>query len=339
MEKLKMPMDIQPFSFSRLSLLDKSPYLFYKKYILGEEIEYKESTAMNLGSAVDCLLSQPDKFYNLFYVSTSTKPTGQMENFVNKLIDLKEITDDAFNEAYSFTQTLNGGKLRDGIDKFIERFHKEARKYFDDKVNSEGKIVLTFEEYTKAEQAANILKTNIFTSKFLSENLGEGIDRYYQHDEIFEHNGLFYKVILDLVIVNHNDQTIHPIDIKTTSESPYGFTKSMHKYRYDLQAAIYSHYIHEKFVKDKDLETYAVQPFKFIVINVEYPNNPLIYKMSHHDMIIAKMGIEGGSPTKGLWNLIEDLKWHISNDLWEYKREIYESNGEIVTNMYDKTIF
>lgn len=332
--QLEQSSTLTRISYSKLSLLDRSPYLFYQKYILGEEVE-RDTTSMDIGSAVDCLLTQPDKFYDLFYVSTSSKPTGQLENFVNKLVDLKQITDDAFNEAYSFTQTLNGGKLRDGIDKFIDRFHKEARKYFDDQVNSEGKIVLTFEEYTKAEQAANILKTNIFTSKFLAETLGDNIDRYYQYESEFTFKDLSYIVKLDCIVVDHNKKTIQPLDIKTTSESPYSFSKSILKYRYDLQAVIYSHYISEVFNKEKGLNDYQILPFKFIVINIDYPKNPLIWNVSFNDFIIAKMGRAGDSPVKGFWDLIDDFKWHIENDKWEYKREVYQNNGIMTTKLYD----
>lgn len=327
---------LSEISYSKLALLDKSPTLFYKKYILQEYIP-EESEALTLGSAVDCLLTQPDEFYNLFSVTTKSSPTGQLENFVKKLIELKELTKESFEEAYRYTQECNGGKVRDSIEKFIENFELKAKEYYLEKINSQGKQILTFEQFLQAQQIVTILKTNRFTSQFLADFIGENIDRYYQVDKTFEYQDLGFKVKLDVIIVNHNKQTIQPLDIKTTSDSPYGFTKSMYRFRYDLQAVIYSHYIYESFIKEHNLENYQVLPFKFIVVNSQYPTNPLIWKMSHHDMIIAKMGKSGGSKVKGFWDLIDDLKWHISTDLWDYKREIYESNGEVESKMYGES--
>lgn len=335
MEKLKMPMDIQPFSFSRLALFERSPFLFHKKYILKEDIEEKESDAMNIGSAVDCLLTQPDDFYTLFTVATVDRPTGQMGDYVDMLFKLtSQGVENAEEDAYSIV-----GFKRDSIDKVKERFLTEGKSYYDFLVSSKDKIVLSFEQYTKANAAAQILKTNRFTSKFLAENLGENIDRYYQKDSTFEYDGIQYKVKLDCIIVDHNTQTIYPIDIKTTSDSPYGFAKSMTRYRYDLQAVIYSHYISTAFAQEHLIQNYTIAPFKFIVINVEYPNNPLIWKMSTNDYISAKMGIAGEGGVRGLFDILADLKWHLDNDVWDYKREVYEKDGELVTNLYDKTVF
>lgn len=333
-------------SYSRLALLDRSPFLFHKKYILGEEIEDKDSTAMNMGSAVDCLLCQPDEFYNLFAVSTVEKPTGQMGDYVTALfynvnnltydsqLSPEEIIAQAELKAYQ-----DAGFKRDSLEKVKERFNTEGKDYYKFLMSSKDKMVLSFEQFTKANAAAEVLKNNQFTRRFLAETLEDGLERFYQHESRFTHNDITYVVKLDVIVVDHNNRTIQPIDLKTTSESPYGFTKSMHKYRYDIQAVIYSHYISTEFIKEKGLEEYQILPFKFIVINVEYPNNPLIWKMSNNDIMVAKMGLAGESNVKGFWDLLEDLKWHLANNVWDYKREVYESNGELVTNMYDKTAF
>jgi hypothetical protein len=231
------------------------------------------------------------------------------------------------------------GFKRDSLDKVKERFDKEGKEYYKFLMSSKDKIVLSFEQYTKANAAAQILKTNRFTSKFLAENLGENIDRYYQKDSTFEYDGIQYKVKLDCIVVDHNTQTIHPIDIKTTSDSPYAFAKSMTRYRYDLQAVIYSHYISTAFAQEHLIQNYTIAPFKFIVINVEYPNNPLIWKMSTNDYISAKMGIAGEGGVRGLFDILADIQWHLDNNVWDYKREVYEKDGELVTNLYDKTAF
>ena len=336
--------NLPTLSFSRLALFDRSPYQYHKKYILGEEVE-KDTTVLDIGSAVDCLITQPDDFHNLFVVSTVKEPTAMMGDYVKYLFkyyvyfsqeypmpDLEGIDIMGMAEEKAYQEA--GFKISKEAVK--ERFVKEGAEYFRFLLKSQGKITIGFENFTKAQQAANILKTNKFTSKYLSETLVGNKERFYQLEDEFTFDGVSYRSKLDCVIVDHDEKTIQPLDIKTTGDSPYAFVKSMHRFRYDLQAVIYTHYISTKFIVDKNLTGYTILPFKFIVINVEYPNNPLIFRFSDTDFMAAKLGLKAGYNIRGIWDIMDDLEWHISNDLWEYKREVYEADGEIMTNMYDK---
>lgn len=327
---------LQEISFSKLSLLDRSPYLFYKRYILKEDIK-EESDGLNIGSAVDCLLFTPDEFYNRFSICTKSSPTGQLENFVKKLIELQRNDEEAYNIAYEYTKSENGGKLRDTIEKFIERFEKEAKPYYLEKINSVDKIILSFEDFLKVQQSVNILKTNSFTSKYLSDTVLPNIERFYQVSDIFSIKDIQIKVILDTIIVDHENKTIQPLDIKTTSYSVYSFKKSIIKYRYDLQAAIYSLYIKHKFSEINHIKDYTILPFKFIVINPDYPDNPLIWVISECDLKIAEFGYKSDIVSIiGFWDLIDNLKWHIQNDCWIYNRYVYELNGELEAYIYEE---
>lgn len=328
-------------SFSRLALFDRSPYLYYKKYILGEVIE-DDTTTLDIGSAVDCLITEPDEFHNRFAVATVPVPTAMMGDYVKSLyknykslLESTPLSEEAcYNSAEVTAYTEAGFKI--SLDKVKERFLAEGLAYFNFLKQSEGKMTISFENFTIAQTAANILKSNRFTAKYLSETLSGNKQRFYQVDSTFTYDNINYKVKLDAIVVDHDNKTIQPLDIKTTSDSPYGFTKSMWKYRYDLQAVIYSHYISTEFVKANNLESYTILPFKFIVINVKFPNNPLIWSFSESDYMAAKLGKAAGYSVKSMWEIMDDLDWHISNDLWDYTREVYENEGELTTNMYDK---
>ena len=334
-------------SYSKLALLDKSPKDFYRKYIEGEEV-IEEKHAVNLGSLIDCLLTEPDNLYNIFKVVAHNEPTGLMkdytsvyiDNYKKLLADTDSSVSDGEKQLAAHEQAYATKIFKISLDKVIERFNKEAKDYAMAVATAGDKIIVTSEDFLKASACSTALLNNKFTKDFLSLYIVGNKEKIYQLDDTFEilNSGypLTFKVKLDLVIIDHDNKTIQPLDIKTTSSSPYAFTKSMYSYRYDIQGALYSHYIKHVFKARKGLEDYKVLDFKYIVVNVDYPKNPLIWKLSYNDNRAAFAGKLAGYNRAGIWELINDLRWHLENDLWDYSRELYENNGVVETRMHNE---
>lgn len=334
-------------SFSKLALLDRSPKDFYKRYIEQEEV-ISDKHAVNLGSLVDCLLTEPDNLYSIFKVVSHNEPTNLMKDYTdlfinyykNLLADTDSELSDSEKQLAAHESAYTHGTFKISSDKVIERFNKEAKDYAMDIVTAGDKIIVTTEDFLKASACSTALLNNKFTKDFLSHYIVGNKEKIYQLEDTFEilDNGfpLTFKVKLDLVIIDHDNKTIQPLDIKTTSSSPYAFTKSMYSYRYDIQGALYSHYIKHVFKARKGLEDYKVLDFKYIVVNVDYPKNPLIWKLSYNDNRAAFAGKLAGYNRAGIWELINDLHWHLENDLWDYSREVYENNGIVETRMHNE---
>jgi hypothetical protein len=78
---------------------------YYKKYILGEKVEDKDSSAANMGRIVETLLMEPHLFDDKFYMSSCTStPTGLMLDFVEALY---KHTRDATDENGIVTTPMN----------------------------------------------------------------------------------------------------------------------------------------------------------------------------------------------------------------------------------------
>lgn len=71
-------------SNSSLKLLDVSPRLFKLKKEDPQRFK-EDTTALRIGSAVDCLLTDPEGWQSNFEVTDFNKPYGLMEKFVKAL--------------------------------------------------------------------------------------------------------------------------------------------------------------------------------------------------------------------------------------------------------------
>jgi len=299
-------MGIEYVSYSRLSTLDKGLFLFKRKYIDGIQTE-RDSKALSLGAAADCLLTTPDKFYKLFTVSTVTKPTGQMGDFVDNLIKTGS-TELAYEAA---------GFKRDSLEKVLSRFETEGKDYYEFTLAAEGKTILSFEEFTKAQGIAESFKNGKYTSYLFTEQLG--IERQYQasfevYVPVIDRT---VKGIIDILDIDHERKHIVITDIKTTSKSVLSFGREVFEWRYDIQAFLYYMAV------DAMYPDYTIH-MQYAVENSEYLNIPVIWKMplyyitshAHYEPIIVN-----DRQYKTVKQLLKELSYYEEEGFDEY----YES--------------
>lgn len=70
-----------------------------------------------------------------------------------------------------------------------------------------------------------------------------------------------------LIVVNHKDKWILPIDLKTSYKNEWDFYKSFIDWRYDLQARLYWRIIKENLEKDEYFKDFTLLDYRFIVVN------------------------------------------------------------------------
>lgn len=328
--------DDNSISYSQLRNLSVGPAYFKK--IQEEEQEDKEHFI--IGSCVDTLLTEPDKFwekYTLEFSEVCEKvPTGQMKDYLEFL--LLGNTPEA---AYNFLKEQNGGKLRDNLEKFKEKakeweeytIYLNKRNLFNKNCFIEHKQTLTNEQYSLISRIVQSLKTNRFTRKYFEIN--DNIEIKSQLEIYWEYKGEKCKSKLDLVLIDHNLMEIHTLDIKTTGKSPFSFNLSALQWRYDLQAAFYSTALYWLINKSNNEEWgkykfYKIKPFKFIVESSKYPGLPLIYEASEKFLIGGAEGFtSGGRYYKGFVQLMDEFKWYKDNNSWDYPKDVIENEGVI----------
>jgi len=307
-------------NYSGLSKLAYSP-LLYKKNLDNPE-DKKSTSAMNLGSCVDILLTDENSFYDNFYIMTAHKPDSEMMcKYIETLVGTNN-----HEEAY----IVSGYKL--SADKVKEKYLKEGSNYHEALTLSKDKIILTFNEFSQCKEVVSAIK-NKFPQYFNKE---ENIDIYYQVAILWKYENTDCKSLLDIIEVNHNTKTIQPIDIKTTSKSILEFSQSYEYWKYYLQASFYSKSLYWAKANSifRDCSNYTILPFQFLVAEMANIHPPYLFNVSSFDLIRGEFGgkNKNGDRIKGFAELIKDLKWHIQTDNWCYPYEYY--NNEFNLNIF-----
>lgn len=332
--------EVKAVSQSQLTNLSYGPK-YYKNNL--DKVQ-EDSDAMTIGSLVDCLITEKDNFHKLYYISKFSKPTAQMGLYVDLLFK-SYVPDEGIlhhENAYEQLRLDNGGKLRDSLDKFKERFEVEGRNYFDELVTGLNYKVITPEQFDIAEKVVNSLLTNEFTSKeFEGEEVLTQMEILWDYVSPVDDEIIKCKSKLDLVVINNSEKTIYPKDIKVKMDNVGDFYSSYLRFRYDLQAAFYTDalewFIIQNNLLDKNGKKYTIAPFKFIVESAKYPGTPLIFQVSQNDLNVGRYGgTLKGKKYKGYVELIEELRYYEKNQRFDYEKSVIEAGGIVVIDVFDK---
>lgn len=331
----------------RANMLDSSSSLkefsmdrkkYYRKYILGEDVDDKDTQAATTGRIVETLLLEPEEFDSRFHMSSCAEsPSALMLAFVNALYKhTKEATDDNGNVTRSFEDISKDAYVESGfkikyeavISKFVgsdaEIYYNEMRL-----VKSKGLTVVTAEDVSNAEKIVEELRNNPVTKDVVNLVSSPRYSVYNQLQvENYEIDGHVFKSMMDKLIVDHEKQTIQVYDLKCTW-SVENFLEEYYLYRRAyIQAYLYN--IAAAAFRDTqdELEGYEVLAPRFVVCDSTNYYNPLIYTLSEQDLQNAYNGFtHKNREYKGVGTIIADLKWALENNVWNISRENSIANG------------
>ena len=285
------------------------------------DVESKDSEALLLGGMIDCLLTTPESFSDRYLLASADKPTAMMWELTSQYIKLeKELPGDINNFQKAYLKSGFKGEL----ESIQKRFDKEAKAYFEEQIKAlkEKKTLYTADLMAKADSVVTSLTTNKFTNKYFKAEEEEEI--LTQLEINWQIRNIDFKAFLDIVKIYHKRKEIDLIDLKTTGYPVSTFDKSIDQFQYVLQLVLYGLALYQYFKENRpELIEYKVN-FKWIVESTVYPGTPCIYILKPSDW------------EKGLQNLsqlIDDLVWYQTNNRWDYKREVFENNGEIIANI------
>ena len=223
-------------SKSHLDEVNKSPFHYWDRYINPDRVVPEPTKQMLLGSAMHTMVLEPDLFEKEYLVESANAP--------------KRPTAAQLNAKKPSTQTL------DAIAYW---------KKFDEKAN--GKNLISIDDYERL----TIMRKRIFDHPAASTilNMSGVTEQSYQWKD--SQTGEICKSRPDF----HTDDGTLIVDLKTTSDaSELGFQKSVHNFRYHVQAGFYLRSIEE------------AQQFVFIAVESKPPYLVAVYNAST-DMINA----------------------------------------------------
>jgi len=308
---------------------------FQQKYILGEEVKDEESPAMLMGNLVDCMKFTPADFENRYCMGACTsKPTEKMLVFVNTLF---EETVKCLDEQGEITRPFvdlatiarERAEYKISLEQILKSFvGKEPEVYYRDLLHSIGKTVISQKERETAEKIVEALDRSPFTGPIFNPT-DEAIEEIYQYPILdFTILEMECKGLLDKFEINHREEYIQPWDLKVTW-SVEGFYKEYYlgKKGY-IQAGVYD--IGCKVFRDANYPNYEVRPMKFVVADSANYYAPLIYELSAQDIVDALKGFtHRGYPYKGVFQLVSEIKWHQTMDIWDMSMENFLNEGRV----------
>jgi hypothetical protein len=242
-----------------------------------------ESPSLTFGSAVDALITgSREEFDDLFMVADLPEVKDSVLN-VTKIAysryadtcptlydipnkDLSDITEELQFQLNWKPETRAKVVREQGNDWYVLMFA------------SNGRQILTNDTANKVFSAVRALKESPATSfYFAKDNPFDGIQREYQLKFKACFNNIPFRCMADLIIVNHNNKTVLPCDLKTSSHKEWDFYISFVQWRYMIQARLYARIIRANMDNDALFKDYTLLPYRFIVVNKE-TLTPLVWE-------------------------------------------------------------
>lgn len=279
----------------------------------------KDSPAINFGKLVDCLLLTPEEFPNSYTViNEEDRLTPSLKDFaeVLKAKGLRRLSDifesiilDTAKEANVY-QSFSDKTI---IEK-ISKYKYSILKY----VTSRGEFI-TIDDYNKALNVVNAIKTSKITSKIFNNS---DFKIFYQVP-IFCYE-LNTKVLFDMIVIDTKNNIIIPIDLKTIQNKEINFVEnSFYRFKYYRQAEMYIATLKEMLpIICNDSEKYKIDHFKFLVASAE-DTTPLIYEFpvlydDNDKLIISK----NGATVENFKTVIKDILWHYDHCEYSYNKDL-----------------
>lgn len=300
----------------------------------------KNSEPLRFGSLVDCLMTEPETLSDRFYLMEISKPSETIANIVDEVYNqIKQPVQDELSEYKDIilaevNKVNYYGNL--GNDTRIKKVVEAGSDYFNTLKQSGQKIVITKKDMDLANACVSTLKAHPYTKSYFKKDIfDEDIELFYQlkFKTAIEGN-IPVRCMLDLVIINHKNKTIQPIDLKTTGYNEHNFNDSFIKWRYDIQACLYTKILHDvtKFTKDFEyFKDFEILPFKFIVIN-KYSLSPIVWEYPLSFNFYKDTTDAAGNVYKSAEKVLKELDWHLKNGVFNYSKEVADNKGNLILN-------
>lgn len=232
-----------------------------------------ETPSLTFGSAVDSLITGGrSEFDERFIVADFPALPPSILSIVHALYNchsdkydkLENIPDkDIIEQTEVFKYQLNWRP-----ETRAKVIREKGEQYYRLLFLASNKTVLDNQTYSDVMGAVDALKTSEATKWYFQEDSPfDDIERLYQLKFKAKLNGVIYRCMADLIIVDHDAMTIQPVDLKTSSKKEWDFYKSFIDWRYDIQARLYWRIIRACMDQDEYFKNFKLLPYQFIVVN------------------------------------------------------------------------
>ena len=232
---------------------------------------FKPTPAMEFGSLFDSIITRGKATLDEYVVDETVVPPAEKSVF-DYLISqgvsgpFEKITDTVLNIAI------------DNCPTFASKYKKpetrkskllEVSQYYE--VRRTGKKVVSSEDWNDAVEMARNFRNNDYLNKLFGVKDTKDVEYIYQaqflSDMVVGDKVVKVKIMPDLLVVNHKEKTVRPVDLKTSGMPAYDWAEQFVKMRYDLEADTYTDVLKKVLEKDEDYQEYIILPYLFTDIS------------------------------------------------------------------------
>ena len=258
----------------------------YEKLVfngLDHLFDRKETPSLTFGSCVDSIITGGEEEFNDRFTVLDINITDGGMDVVNQLLSMHlpymsfvEIPQETVSEAAKeagFWKAEKWDKIR----------YREVLKtgnigeYYTAAMHSDKTIIST-KTYEDVLACVRALRESPGTAGyFAADDVFSPIRRYYQLKFKGNFDGVGYRGMMDLLVVDYEKKIVYPCDLKTSSHTEWDFEESFIQWGYNIQARLYWRLIRANMDADPYFKDFELRNFKFIVVNKQ-TLTPLVWE-------------------------------------------------------------
>ena len=243
-----------------------------------------ESPALTFGSAVDAIITGGmDEFNDRFCVAEFPATSDTVAKIVKSIFD-------QYNTKYTNMASIPDDNILGYADMFeyqskwkpetrVNKLRELGEPYYKVLYLSYGKTLLSTETYEDILRTVEALRTSSATQHFFSDPVDDSIEHLYQLKFKATLNGIDYRCMFDLLIVDHETKTIQPVDLKTSGKKEWEFYKSFIEWNYQIQNRLYVRILQKCLENDEYFKDFEILPYKDVVVS-RHSLTPLVWDCS-----------------------------------------------------------
>ena len=233
-----------------------------------------DTPSLTFGSAVDALLTGGQEEFDAGFMVADFPPITDsvlkmtrtaFERWSDEYRTLADIPNDSIIElSEELSYQLNWKpETRAKVIK------EQGSDYYSLMYIASGRKILDTATKAQVDAAVHALKTQASTKHYFAPNnqFNTRFVREYQLKFKATLQGVDYRCMADLLLVDHEKKIVYPVDLKTSSHAEWDFFESFVQWRYDIQARLYWRIIRDNMDKDPIYKDYMLADYRFIVIN------------------------------------------------------------------------
>lgn len=300
-------------NYSKLSALATHP---------SKVLEEKDfSAGMQNGDILDLLCFDKDKFNEKYYVSTlETLPTDAIKTIIETANTHSD--EDLLQTARDLQFGAPNWKDATILSKIKEN---NGEEYIEVLQEADGRRIVSLMQYEELRLAKNKLYNDPWTEMYFRD--AEFQKPFVAELEDDDGNIHLCKALLD--IYQERSNHIEITDLKFTSSSLMMFPSDFITWKYYLQASLYSDVVEKA--------TGKPVTFRFVVYS-GLDKKVLVFEVNAYTRSVAKVGGNkiSGYPVKGYQKLLRELTWHEETGLWDFPYEVYEADGVVDLDVFQR---